>query len=409
MGLTLGERADSSREPPLGPPRYRGAVADRTGLGAPAEHRDPGTLRIGAIGGVDVLVRSSWLLIAALVAYLVAPGIERVAPGMGSWKYVAGLAFAVLLTLSLLLHEISHALMAKRFGIRVRSITLHFIGGVTAIDGEPRTPGQELAISAVGPVTSLGIAGAAYALLQVTPGGLLSFVVGGLAGANLVVGVLNLVPGMPLDGGRVLRALVWRVSGDPHTGTLAAGWAGRVVAGLMFASPAIMRAAGLPVDVLDYVLAFVIGWFLWSAASGAILSARIRRRLPGLRARELARRVVAVPADVPLAEAVRRAQESRAAGVVTVSADGVPVGIVNEAAVLATPEARRASVPVSSVARTVQAGQSLPADAAGEELVLAMQRHPAPEYLLVEPDGRLYGVLVTGDVDRAFGAGAGRG
>ena len=340
-------------------------MADRTGLGAPAEHRDPGTLRIGSIGGVDVLVRSSWLLIAALVAYLVAPGIERVAPGMGSWKYVAGLAFAVLLTLSLLLHEISHALMAKRFGIRVRSITLHFIGGVTAIEGEPRSPKQEFAISAVGPVTSLAIAAAAYGLLQVTPGGLLSFVVGGLAGANLVVGVLNLVPGMPLDGGRVMRAAVWKLTGDPHTGTIAAGWAGRVVAVLMFMSPALIRAAGLSVDVIDYVVAFVIGWFLWSAASGAILSARIRRRLPSLQARRLARRTVTVPADLPLAEAVRRAQDSRAASVVTLAPDGSPSGIVHEAAVLATPEERRAFVPVSSVARTVEPGQALPADATG--------------------------------------------
>ena len=354
-----------------------------------------------------MLVRSSWLLIAALIAYLVAPGIARVSPGIGSWRYVAGLAFAVLLTLSLLLHEISHALMANRFGIRVRSITLHFIGGVTAIDGEPRSPKQEFAISAVGPVTSLGIAAAAYALLQVTPGALLSFVVGGLAGANLVVGVLNLVPGMPLDGGRVMRAAVWKLTGDPHTGTIAAGWAGRVVAGLMFMSPALMRAAGVPVDVLDYVLAFVIGWFLWSAASGAILSARIRRRLPGLQARRLARRAVTVADDVPLAEAVRRAQETRAASVVTLAPDGRPTGILNEAAVLATPEARRPFVPVSSVARTVGEGEALPADATGEELVLAMQRHPAAEYLLVETDGQLYGVLVTTDVDRAFSAGSG--
>jgi Zn-dependent protease len=107
------------------------------------------------------MVRSSWLLVAALIAYVVAPGIERVAPDLGAFKYVAGVAFAVLLTLSLLLHEISHALMAKRFGIGVRSITLHFIGGVTAIDGEPDNPKQEFAISAVGPATSLALGGLA--------------------------------------------------------------------------------------------------------------------------------------------------------------------------------------------------------------------------------------------------------
>src|SRR5688500_13852146 len=137
------------------------------------------------------MVRSSWLLVAALIAYLLAPGIEERAPGLGVFTYVAGIAFAVLLTLSLLLHEISHALVAKRFGIGVRSITLHFIGGVTAMDGEPATPKQEFAISAVGPATSLAVGGLAYALLQVTPEGLLSYVVWLLAGANLIVGVLN--------------------------------------------------------------------------------------------------------------------------------------------------------------------------------------------------------------------------
>src|SRR5688500_16752827 len=183
------------------------------------------------------MVRSSWLLVAALIAYVVAPGIEAVAPGLGAWRYVAGVAFAILLTMSLLLHEISHALMAKRYGIGVRSITLHFIGGVTAIDGEPSTPRQEFWISAVGPVTSLGIGGVALALYQVTPSGLLAYVVGGLAGANLIIGVLNLVPGMPLDGGRVLRAAVWKATGDQHRGTTAAGWAGRGVAVLVLMLP----------------------------------------------------------------------------------------------------------------------------------------------------------------------------
>jgi len=379
-------------------------VADRTGLGAPAEHRDPGTLRIGSIGGVDVLVRSSWLLIAALIAYLVAPGIERVAPEIGSLRYVAGLAFAVLLTLSLLLHEISHALMAKRFGIRVRSITLHFIGGVTAIDGEPSTPKQEFAISAIGPVTSLAIAAAAYGLLQVTPDGLLSFVVGGLAGANLVVGVLNLVPGMPLDGGRVLRSAVWKVTGDPHRATIVAGWAGRGVAVLMLMSPALMRAFGVPVTPFDYILAFILGWFLWSAATSAILSAKVRSRLPHLHARTLARRTLTIPEETPLTEAVRRAQESGAGSVVTLDPSGRPVGLVNEAAVLATPQERWAWVPASTVSRTLEPGLSLPADIEGEQLVRAMQANPATEYLLVEPDGRIYGVLVTADVDAAFRA-----
>ena len=378
-------------------------MSDR--LGGPAQRNDPGTIRVGSLGGVDVMVRSSWFLIAALIAYLVAPGIERVEPGLGGLKYVAGAAFAVLLTLSLLLHELSHALMSKHFGIPVRSITLHFIGGVTAMEAEPATPKQEFAISAIGPVTSLGVAGAAYALLQVTPGGLLEFVVAGLAWANLVVGVLNLVPGMPLDGGRVLRAGVWKATGDANKGLLAAGWAGRVVALLMLGSPLIIAGLGLTPDVFDYVFAVVIGWFLWSAASGAVLAAKIRARLPRLDARRLARRSLALDEDVTLSEAVRRAREAQAGSIVTVDRLGRPSGLVSEDAVLATPEERRAWVPVSAVSRSLQPDLSLPADISGEQLVTAMARRPASEYLLVEPDGSVFGVLVAADVDAAFSRG----
>jgi len=379
-------------------------MAHGTGLGAPAERNDPGALRIGSIAGIDVMVRTSWLLVAALIAYIAAPGIEQVSPGLGALKYVAGAAFAVLLTLSLLLHEISHAIMAQRFGLPVRSITLHFIGGVTAIEREPSTPKQAFWISAVGPVTSLAIGGLAFALWQVMPEGLLQFVVGALAGTNLLVGVLNLVPGMPLDGGLVLRAAIWKLTGNPHRGTMVAGWAGRVVALLMLFSPAIMEWLGVSTGPTDYIVALLLGWFLWSAATQAIMSAKVRARLPALQARSLARRTLAVPEHLPLAEAVRRAQDAGAGSLVTVDSSGRPVGLVNEEAVLATPDDRRPWLPTSAVARTVDPGLTLRADIGGEDLVRAMQESPASEYLLLDDDGGLYGVLVTSDVDRAFSA-----
>jgi Zn-dependent protease/CBS domain-containing protein len=404
MRVNVGEPADRTAPRHGSALGYVGAVAHRTGLGAPAEHRDPGTLRIGSIGGVDVLVRTSWLLVAVLISYVVAPRIEMEAPGLGALTYVAGLAFAVLLTLSLLLHEVSHALVAKHYGIPVRSITLHFIGGVTAVEGEPATPRQEFMISVVGPVTSLAIGGAVLALYPITPEGLLKFVVVGLAGANLVVGALNLIPGLPLDGGRVLRSAVWKLTGKPHLATVASGWAGRVVAVLALLTPVLLLELDREVTVLDYALALVFGWFLWSAATAAIQSGRLRARLPALRARELARRVVRSTPDEPLSEAYRRAEEAQAGSIMTVDSSGRPAGLVNEAALAATPEERRPWVPVSAVTRTLEAGLTLPADAAGEALLRAMQRTPASEYLLVEADGSVYGVLSTRDVDKAFAA-----
>jgi Zn-dependent protease len=371
--------------------------------GAPAPRREPGTLRIGQIAGVDVLVRSSWLLVAGLIAVLLAPKIDSVEPGLGGWKYVAGVAFAVLLYLSVLLHEMSHALMAKRYGLPVRSITLHFLGGVTEIDGEPDTPRREFGVSVVGPLSSIAVGLAFYALHFVVTDGVLGLAVDGLAGANLIVGVLNLVPGLPLDGGRVLRAAVWQVSGNPHKGTVVAGWGGRVTALLALGWPIVQEPMlGVPATIVDYVIAFVIASFLWTGASGAIASAKLRRKLPALQARALARRTLAVPHDLPLSEAVRRAQADQAGSIVVLDADGRPSGIVNEAALLATPEDRRPWLPTSAVTRTMEPGLVFSADIAGEPLVRAMQRTPATEYLLVEADGSVFGVLTTEDVDRAF-------
>jgi Zn-dependent protease len=365
--------------------------------------RHPGTIRIGSIAGSDVLVSSSWFLVAGLVAVLVAPRVDQVQPGLGGWKYVAGLAFAVVLYLSVLLHEASHAVMARRYGFPVSSITLHFLGGMTAIEGEANKPRQEFMIAVVGPLTSIAVGAAAFGLWLVIPGGLLGMTVGGLAGANLIVGVLNLVPGLPLDGGRILKSVVWGMTGNVHRGTIVAGWGGRVTAVAVLCWPVLQEGVlGRPPDVLDFVLAFVIALFLWSGATSAMASARLRRRLPGLVARDLARRTLTVPDDLPLGEAVRRAQEAEAGSIVTVASGGRPTGVVNEAALLATPEDRRPWVAVSTVARTLDEGLSLPVDISGEELILAISRNPASEYLLVEEDGSIYGVLTTADVDRAF-------
>jgi hypothetical protein len=154
--------------------------------------------------------------------------------------------------------------------------------------------------------------------------------------------------------------------------------------------------------LFDYALVFVLAVFLWTGATAAMAQARLRRRLPHLVARPLARRTLAVPEDLPLAEAVRRAHEAGAGSIVTTTGSGRPTGIVNEAAVQATPAERRPWMAVSTVARTLEDGLSLPAAIAGEELILAISRRPADEYLLLEEDGGICGVLVTADVDKAF-------
>ncbi|MFY0405382.1 M50 family metallopeptidase [Solicola sp. PLA-1-18] len=365
--------------------------------------RPPGTIRLGTIAGVDVLVRASWFVVAVLISYIVSPRIDMVAPGLGGLVYVAGLAFAVLLYLSVLLHEVSHAVMAKFFGFEVRSVTLHFLGGVTEIEGESDTAWREFWIAVVGPLTSIAIAAASFGVTFLLPEGLLLLAFQSLALANAVVGVLNLLPGMPLDGGRVLRALVWGVSGTPHTGTIVSAWAGRVLAVLVLGYPLLIsELLGSEPTIIDWVLAAVVAAFLWGGASQALLSARLRKKLPALHGRTIARRVVAVTPETTVAAAVEAARTDGAAGVVVVDAERRPVAVVDEEAVLAMPDLRRAHLAVTSVARTLHDGQVLPDSTGGEEMLRSMQSHPAPYYVLVTSEGAPYGLLTTRDVDRAF-------
>jgi hypothetical protein len=205
----------------------------------------------------------------------------------------------------------------------------------------------------------------------------------------------------------VLRALVWKITGSMHRGTIVAAWGGRVAAVLVLATPLLGRGLlGRNPDVFDYLIVVVIASFLWSGATASMVSARIRRRLPALKARPLARWVVAVSEELPVSEAVRRANEVGAGAIIVHAGDDRLTGVVSEVALLATPEERRAWIPVSSVMRSVDDGHVLRADIEGEELIRAMNSTPAEQYVLVESDGTIFGVLATADVDRAFEEGA---
>ena len=353
-----------------------------------ASPRPPGTFKVGTIAGSDVLVSGSWFLVAGLIAVLVAPLVEQAQPGLGALKYVAGVAFAVLLYLSVLLHEASHAVVARRFGFTISSITLHFLGGMTSIEGEARRPREEFAIAVVGPLTSIAVGLAALAVRPVTPDGLLLLAVEGLVVANLLVGVLNLVPGLPLDGGRVLKSVVWRITGNVHRGTLVAGWGGRLTAVALLAWPVLQE----PVTGDGARRCSTSSWPSSSRCScGRARPPRwsrrgCARRLPTLVARDLARRTLTVPSDLPLAEAVRRAHEAQAGSIVTVTAAGQPGRAGQRGRPGRHPRGPASLGAAASVSRTLEAGCGCP-PASAARTSSGHHRTPAAEYLLVEEDG----------------------
>jgi Zn-dependent protease/CBS domain-containing protein len=363
-------------------------------------------LLVGRPFGVPIYVSPTWLIVAVLITVTFAPSIESQIPGLGSTAYIVAFVFAVLLYLSVLVHELAHSVVALRFGLPVRRISLYLLGGVSEIEQEAPSPGREFLIAVAGPVLSLMLAGLGWAAVQLLDAGTVAYaLVVAVTFSNLLVGLFNLLPGLPLDGGRLVQAAVWKVSGRRLTGIVVAAWAGRVMAVVILLVPILLLPLlGIPQDLLQVLWAALIAAFVWSGAGQALRSAQVRERLPALHVRTLARRAIPVPGDLPLAEALRRLEQAGARGLVVVDGSGRPTALVSEAAVRATPEQRRPWVQVASLARTLEPGLVLQTDAGGEGLVEALRATPATEYLVVEPTGEVYGVLATSDLEQAFTA-----
>jgi Zn-dependent protease len=352
--------------------------------------------------GIPVYISPYWFIVAGVFILIYANDLA--ATLQGATRFVVAAAFVILLYVSVLIHELSHCVVARGYGLPVRRILLYPLGGFSEIEREPQTPGREFLVSAAGPALSLVLAAAGYGLMRVVPPGTIAgTLVSQLRWANLVVGIFNLLPGLPLDGGRMLRAVIWKLTGRPATSTIAAAWAGRVIAVALFAIPFVTgRVNGSAGGLETVVWLAVIAAFMWTGAGQAIKATRFRERLPTLQARRLARKAVSVAANTPVAEAIRRAEENQARAVVVVDHEDKPIAIVNETAVMATPPQRRPWIEAGSLARTLEPDLVLSADLSGLALLDAIRRAPATEYLLVEPSGQVFGVLATRDVDHAF-------
>ncbi|MCP3817213.1 site-2 protease family protein [Streptomyces sp. A3M-1-3] len=372
-----------------------------------------GGLLMGRPFGVPVYVAPSWFLVAALITWVFGGQLERVLPELGSARYLVSLFFAVAFYASVLVHELAHTVAALRFKLPVRRIQLQFFGGVSEIEKESETPGREFVLAFVGPLLSLLLAGAFYAGMQaVEPGTVPGVLLAGLMISNLIVAAFNLLPGLPLDGGRMLRAVVWKITGKPMAGTVAAAWVGRALAVAVLLGLPLLTHTGLlgnPTEeiggmdtVTDALLAAILAAIIWTGAGNSLRMARLREHLPGLRARTLTRRAVPVESHTPLSEALRRANEAGARALVVVDGLGDPTGLVREAAIAGVPEHRRPWVAVSGLAQDIKDGMKVSAELAGEALLDTLRATPATEYLVVEETGEIYGVLSTADVERAF-------
>jgi Zn-dependent protease/CBS domain-containing protein len=243
-----------------------------------------GGISLGRVAGFALSVDWSVLVILWLFTWSLAATLPDTAPGHPSNVYwLAGVAGSVVLLASLLAHELTHAIVARREGVKVLGVKLWLFGGIARLGGEAKTPGAEFRIAASGPAMSLALAaifaGVAAALRGFGTADVVVAVTWWLAGINLILGLFNLLPGAPLDGGRILRAYLWRRRGDAVRAAVGAARAGRVVAYALIGLGLLEFLAG---SLVGGVWMAFIGWFLLTAAREEETSVLTRQSLAGV-------------------------------------------------------------------------------------------------------------------------------
>lgn len=362
---------------------------------------------IGRAAGVPIVLGPGWLFASLLLVAVFGPTATAAIPGidrLGGFLVAAG--WALLLYGSILLHELAHAFAGRARGVPVRQVNLTLIGGHTEMD-DAGTPGTSAFVAAAGPLANLAVAGVAAAIAAaVPPWGAAAWLLASLAGANVLVTVFNLLPGLPMDGGWILEALVWRVTGRRASGTIAAAWIGRVVGvGLVAAAVVVPLARGDRPLLLQVVWAAFIGAMLWTSAGAFLRRLAGLRALGGLDVARLARPAVVVPARGTLADAFAAASAAGpAVDVVAVDGDGRPLGYVDEAAAAAVPAGARASTPLGAVLVPLHPEAVVDAALVGEGAAheIARASRLSPVMAVRGPDGRLTGLLRHSDVVAAL-------
>lgn len=358
-------------------------------------------LKIGRWFGIEISIDLSWLVIAFLVAWSFSSIYAEEFPTLTSGTTIAlGTFTAVLFFISVLLHEISHSLMARRLGMPVEGITLFIFGGVTKTGNEAKSAGEEFAVAIVGPLTSLAIAAVLWVLVNLTGDVVpetLRFGLGYLGWLNLALAVFNLLPGFPLDGGRVLRSILWKTTGSLAKATKGATTGGKVLASILMGLGFFILFGG-NLGGLWYA---AIGWFLFQAASGAGQEMIIRQILRGVTAGDLmSPDPVTIPAATTLHDAVDEffLRFDHSAFPVE-SSDGRSAGIITLRAVRQVPRDEWDLRQVWAAMTRLDDACAVPPSMAMDD-VLQRLRDIDHERVLVVDDGKVVGIITPRDVSR---------
>jgi Zn-dependent protease len=372
------------------------------------------SLRLGRIAGIPVGASWSVLLIAALFAWSLAGSIlPGLVPGLvPSTYWLAAVVATGLFLGSLLAHEVGHALVARRAGLRVRGITLWLLGGVAQLEDEPASPADDLRVAIVGPAISLalavgfGVAAAALGLLGAPAVAVAAL--GWLAIANVALALFNLIPAAPLDGGRVLRALLWRRHGNRARAAVTAATAGQVTGGIMIGYGLLGVVTSWGFGTLWTVL---IGWFLVAAARQEREHTVVRDGLTGLRVADVMTPTTVLAPAWFTVDALLRDQaaawrpDGAAAALPLRSFEGQPAGVVTIAALESVPPSQRHLVRAGDVAVPAWAVAVTRPDEPASALLGRLRGGSG--IAVVVAGGELVGVVTQAQVARAVTAGLG--
>jgi Zn-dependent protease/CBS domain-containing protein len=354
---------------------------------------------IGHVAGIRIGIHYTWLFAFVLIAWsLAASYYPAELPRLGATTYwVIGIVSALLLFFSVLAHELAHSLVARRLGLTVDSITLFIFGGVSNLTTEPSTARNEFLVAVVGPLSSLVLAAIFWLIGRTIPTPSPAGAVAGyLAFVNLLLGGFNLVPGFPLDGGRVLRALIWGATGSLRRATLVASYVGQAFGWLLVVWGLTRVLSG---DLLGGLWTAFIGWFLNGAAESTRQEQTVQQSLRGIIAASLMEEpAAAIPPTLSVADFVFEEVMRHGHRALPVVDDGRLVGIVSLSDVRKLPREAWSSTPVSQLMTPAPLATVGPKEHLGVAIGRMAQRgvHQLP----VVEDGRLLGLLTRADVLR---------
>ncbi|MFC2003346.1 site-2 protease family protein [Chloroflexota bacterium] len=358
------------------------------------------SFRLGRIAGIEIGIHYTWLLAFILIAWSLAQRFfPQTYPGWGLATYwVTGILAALLLFVSVLLHELAHSLVAQARGLAVRSITLFIFGGVSNIEEEAKRPRVEFTVAIVGPVTSLVLAGLFWGLLRVvqTPDSPLAAMLSYLALINALLAGFNILPGFPLDGGRVLRSILWGTTGNLTTATNIAATVGRFFGWGLIAFGVFQLLSG---NILGGLWIAFIGWFLSSAADASRREITLREHLSGVPVKKIMDpNTETISPQTSVGEVVQNIFLQRCRRAVPVCQDDRLIGIVTLTDVKELPQHKWVQTSVEEI----MSRQPLYSVTTEDDLNSAMRliaQHDVNQVLVLH-QGRLVGLLSRADIIR---------